>query len=171
MQEIRTWRDLLGQIASEPKEKQRIIEELGISSITLTRWIQGDSIPRLQNLRHLLGILPRHRLHFQELFKQEQVYEELANPSTEEGPRDIPPEFYARVFAARATTVENLRFWSSCNLILQQAIGQLDPERLGMAIWIVRCMDPSGPNEKVRSLRETTGIGTPPWQSNLESQA
>src|SRR5438874_12597767 len=162
MQELHTWRDLLAQLVSEPKEKQRVIEELGISSITLTRWIQGDSVPRLQNLRHLLTILPRHRLQFQELFKQEGVYEELANPSTEEGPKEIPPELYARVFAARATTVENLRFWSSCNLILQQAISQLDPERLGMAIWIARCMSPSGPYEKVRSLRETTGIGTPP---------
>src|SRR5207302_1764603 len=79
--------------------------------------------------------------------------------------------FYARLLQARASTSENLRFWSTCHLILQQALEQLDPERLGMSIWVVRCMPPSGPYNKVRSLRESVGLGTPPWPGNMEQTA
>jgi hypothetical protein len=50
-------------------------------------------------------------------------------------------------------------------------MGQLDPDCLGLAIWIVSCMPPSGPFNKVRSLRESVGIGTAPWPSNLEQNA
>src|SRR5205085_8873280 len=84
--------------------------------------------------------------------------------------KDIPSEFYGRVFSARSATNETLHFWSISNLILQQALGQLDPDRLGMAITVVRCMPPSNGN-KVRSLRESVGQGTPPWNGDLEQQA
>jgi hypothetical protein len=40
-----------------------------------------------------------------------------------------------------------------------------------MAIWVIRCMPPSGPYNKVRSLRECFGLGTPPWSGNLEQTA
>ncbi|GCE24317.1 hypothetical protein [Dictyobacter kobayashii] len=83
----------------------------------------------------------------------------------------ILPEFYTQIFMARATTSVNLRFWSLCNLILQQAIGQLDPERRGMSVWVARCMPPSGPLQKVRSMRESVGLGTTPWKGNLEQEA
>jgi hypothetical protein len=52
---------------------------------------------------------------------------------------------------------------------LKQAIGQLDPDRLGMGINVVRCMPPSP--ERSHSLRESVGIGTPPWEGDLEQKA
>ena len=171
MQEARTWRELLGMIISDSKEKQRITDELGITPITLTRWVNGDSDPRPQNLRHLISVIPQHREQLLDLLKEEKGLGEFANPVQEDTTKDIPSEFYARVFVARASTTEHLRFWSICHLILQQAIGQLDPERLGMSIWVVRCMPPSGPYNKVRSLRESVGLGTPPWVGNLEQTA
>lgn len=171
MQEARTWRELLGMIISDSKEKQRIIDELGVTPITLSRWVSGQSDPRSLNLRHLLSVIPQYREQMQDLLKTEKGLGEFANPAQEDTSKDIPAEFYARVFVARASTTEHLRFWSICHLILQQAIGQLDPERLGMAIWVVRCMPPSGPYNKVRSLRESVGLGTPPWPGNLEQTA
>lgn len=171
MHEAQTWRELLGIIISDSKEKQRIIDELDITSITLTRWVNGESDPRPQNLRHLLNVLPQHRDQFLELIREEKGMGDFSPPGQEEIAKEIPSEFYGRVFVARATTTDSLRFWSSCNLILQQALGQLDPERQGMAIWVVKCMPPSGPYGKVRSLRETVGQGTPPWNGSLEQQA
>lgn len=170
-QEARSWRDLLGTIIGDSKEKQRIADELGVRPITLTRWVSGDSDPRPQNLRHLLNVLPQHREPLLDLIREEVGYEEFTNVTQTDTSGEIPAEFYARVFVARASTSENLRFWSICNLILQQAIGQLDPDRLGMSIWVVRCMPPSGPHHKVRSLRESIGLGTPPWGGNLEQKA
>jgi hypothetical protein len=63
-----------------------------------------------------------------------------------------------------------MRIWSLCQLALQQTVAQLDPYRLGLLVKIVRCMPPSLAG-KVRSLYEYTGIGTPPWQHNLEHNA
>ncbi len=170
--EVQTWRELLGTIISDSKERQRLIDALGVTSITLTRWVSGESDPRAQNLRHLLSVLPQHREHFIELLKKERGLGDFVNPVPEEAPPgEIPSEFYARVFVARSTMMDNLRFWSTCNLILQQALGQLDPDRQGMSIWVVKCMAPSGPYKKVRSLREVVGQGTYPWSGNLEQQA
>jgi transcriptional regulator with XRE-family HTH domain len=171
MQEADTWRELLATIISDNKEKQRITEELGITPITLTRWVNGESAPRPQNLRHLLTILPQYREQLVQLLQEEQGIGDLTQFFQEESEKDIPAEFYARIFMARASTTENLRFWSTCNLILQQAIGQIDPNRQGICLWVVRCMPPSGAHNKVRSLRESVGLATPPWGGNLEQQA
>jgi len=166
--EPQDWRELLGNIISDSHEKQRIAQELGVRTITLTRWVTRESDPRPQNLRHLLNVLPEQRELLLELIGEEFV--DFTAGAIDDSSKDVPSEFYGRVFSARAATNETLHFWSICNLILQQAIGQLDPDRLGMAITVVRCMPPSN-GHKVRSLRESAGQGTPPWSGDLEQQA
>jgi len=171
MQEVHTWRNFLGTIISNTKEKQRIADELGVKPITLTRWVSGESDPRPHNLRLLLNVLPGQREQLLDLIRQEEGLEEFSDTIKDDTYKDIPSEFYSNVFVARASITENLRYWSLCQIILQQALGQLDPDRLGMAIWVVRCMPPSGFYHKVRSLRESAGTGTPPWGGNLEQRA
>jgi transcriptional regulator with XRE-family HTH domain len=171
MHEDKTWREYLGTIITNAKEKQRIVEELGIQPITLNRWISGESEPRPHNLRRLLTILPHHRDQLIELIKKEKGFEEFSNLASEDVQNEISSEFYSKIFVTLASSTHNLRIWSICSLILQEALDQLDTERLGMAIWIVRCMPPSGPDCKVRSLRETIGLGTSPWSGHLEQKA
>lgn len=172
MPEYKTWREYLGVIISNTKEKQRIAEELGIQPITLNRWVSGESEPRPLNLRHLINVVPQQRDQLLELIRREKGFEEFSSSSTQEDTlSEISPDFYTKVFVARASSTSNLRFWSICNLILQQALSQLDPDRQGVAIWVVRCMPRSGPQKKVRSLREVIGLGTPPWTGNLEQKA
>ena len=171
MQKAQSWRSLLGSIISDPKEKQRIIEELNVTPITLSRWVNGDSDPRPQNLRTLVNVLPQYREQFLDLLKDERGGEEIPPLLDNSAIEEISSDFYEQVFVMHASTTENLRFWSMCHLILQQIIGQLDPERQGIAVWIVSCMPPSGPLNKVRSLREVIGLGTPPWPANLERLA
>jgi hypothetical protein len=171
MQEAQTWRELLATIVRDNKEKQRLIEELHVTPITLTRWMNGDSEPRPQNLRHLMNALPQYREQFRALLKDEKGLRDVVNLTADEEVKEIPTEFYANVLTARATTNATLRFWSTCHLILQQALGQLDPDHLGMSLWVARCMPPSGPYQKVRSLRESVGLGTGPWAGNLEQHA
>ncbi len=171
MEEARTWREILGQIIKDSKEKQRLIDELNITPITLTRWVNGESDPRPQNLRQLINALPQHREQMQKLLREERGLGSFSFSDEDEATKVIPTEFYARVLVARASTSENLRFWSTCQLILQKALEQLDPEQRGMSIWVVRCMPPSGPYRKVRSLRESVGLGTSPWIRSLEQNA
>ncbi|GAC1354856.1 MAG: hypothetical protein NVS4B11_25180 [Ktedonobacteraceae bacterium] len=171
MQEAQTWRKFLGTIISNAREKQRIANELGVKPITLTRWVSGESDPRSQNLRLLLSVLPGQREQLLDLIRAEEGLEEFSNITKDDTFKDIPSDFYSSIFTTRASITENLHYWSICQAILRQALGQLDPDRLGMAVWVVRCMPPSGSHNKVRSLRENVGTGTPPWGGNLEQKA
>ena len=171
MQHFESWRDLLKTIISDPQERLRLSEELGIRTITLSRWANHETDPRPQNLRHLLSALPQYREQLLDLIREEHGFEEFSDAGIDDASMGLPAAFYTNVFSTRAATVDTMRYWSICNLILQQAIGQLDPDRLGMAIHVVRCMPPSQSDEKVHSLRESVGIGTPPWVGDLEQKA
>jgi transcriptional regulator with XRE-family HTH domain len=169
-----TWRALLGKLIQDSSERQRIAQALDINVITLSRWISGENAnPRLPLLRQLLQVIPyQHRELMQELLLQEfpalTSSLKIVKQSAEEN--EIPSEFYTRIFKAFAVTPPLQRSWSIQSLILQQALGQLDPDHVGMAVTIVQCMPPSH-NGLVCSLRERAGYGTPPWSVNLEPYA
>ena len=160
MQEQPTWRDVLGSVIQDPQERRRIATELGINPVTLTRWVNKDASPRPQSLQRLLKALPQHRKVLLELVVNE--FEGFATEA-EDLLHRIPSEFYNRVLRTLATIPKVLRFQSLCDLILQQALEQLDPQRIGLAIIVVRCMLPSQEG-KIRSLRESVGRGTQPWE-------
>ncbi len=172
MQELSTWRDLLGSVIQDPQERRRIANELGINPVTLTRWVNKDASPRPQSLQRLLKVLPQHRKVLLELLVNdfEGFVAEPEDALTEDLQDKIPSEFYNRVLRTRATIPKVLRFSSLCDLILQQALEQLDPQRLGLAIIVVRCILPSQEG-KIRSLRESVGRGTHPWEGKLDQQA
>jgi hypothetical protein len=171
MYEPETWRDLLKTILEDVQERQRLSEELGIRTVTLMRWANNQADPRPQNLRHLLAAVPQHREQLLELLSEEEGFEDFPSEESGDASKEISDTFYTRVFRSRATTLENSRYWSICNMVLQQALGQLDAERLGMAINVVRCMPPTASDQKVHSLRESIGIGTPPWGGEREQKA
>ena len=169
MQDSQKWRDLLGKIIKDSQERQRIANELGVSPVTLMRWVTGESNPRPQNLRLLINALPEYRQLF-----LDSIPEELSNALVQGGgeehlSHEIPSIFYARVLNAHCTLPKILHFSSICDVILQQALKQLDPNRVGMEITVVQCM-PLSHDSKVRSLRESMGRGTPPWNRELEQR-
>lgn len=172
MQEQPTWRDVLGSVIQDPQERRRIANELGINPITLTRWVNKEANPRPQSLQRLLKALPQHRKVLFELMVKEfgEFASEAEDSLTEDLQQKIPSEFYIRVLRTLATIPKVLRFSSLCDLILQQALEQLDPQRLGLAIIVVRCMLPSREG-KIRSLRESVGRGTQPWEGKLDQMA
>lgn len=164
-----TWRLFLGSLIQDTHERQRIAHELNVKPITLMRWINNESDPRPQNLRHLLSALPQHRKVLQALILEE--FHDFMLVPDDEIALEIPSAFYARVLNAYSTTPRALRFWSVCNLILQQALGQLDYGHLGVLIGILRCMPPGGKNGKIRSLRGSLALSSAPFTSQLEQQA
>lgn len=171
MSEQHSWRDLLRIIINDTHEKQRIASELGLNPITLVRWTTQETDPRPQNLRRLLDAIPQHRDQMLELIRDEDGFEEFSNAGMDDSSKDIPAFFCTSVFTARAATNDSMRYRTTCNMVLQQALGQLDPDRTGMSITVVRCMPPRDEHTKIRSLRESLGQGTPPWQADLEQQA
>ncbi len=168
---ITAWREFLGKIIVDTHERQRVANELNVSTVTLTRWVNGVSNPRPQNLRHLLRALPQHRAILTELIAEEypDMIQMIGNDQEKDESQEIPVELYTHVMHAYSTITKTQRFWTLSNFILQQALGQLDPNQLGLAVTLVKCMPPK--QGIIRSLREHVGHGTPPWGINLEQQA
>lgn len=172
MPEPPPWGELLSTIISNPTERDRIANEVGVHPITLTRWITGESKPRPQNLRQLIHALPKHQRD-QFLAVMEGDLPDLPALSAQvidDSLSEIAHTFIMEVLDTHATMSDTLRFWAIGRLVLQQALRQLDPERVGMAITVVRCMPP-GSDDKIHSLRENIGRGTPPWEGDLDQKA
>ena len=170
MQEMKenTWRKFLENIIADGREKQRIANELGVNPVTLSRWVTGETNPRQENLRRLFKALPAHRETLTRLIREE--YPAFDIPATGDEPEQIPAEIYRRILNMHVNVQESQRSWYLADLILQLALGQLDPDGLGMALTIAYCMPPSGPQRKVRSLRQSTGRGTSPWNTYLDRE-
>lgn len=168
-----TWREFLGQIIANGRERQRLAAAACVNVATLQRWARDRTMPREEHMEHLLAALPAEiypaflRLavvDFPDLWRENGVdgsYEQLSP--------DIPPEFYRRIFDALAFTPWPMCHQALQDLILQQMIELLDPGRHGLAISIVRCMPP-GSGAQVLSLREIGGMGTYPWKHDLEQK-
>ncbi|HTK10212.1 MAG TPA: helix-turn-helix transcriptional regulator [Ktedonobacteraceae bacterium] len=166
-QEAQKWRDLLAKRIRDPHERQQIALALNISQATLTRWVNGDSKPRKQNLHRLAQVLPEYRALFTRMAAES--FDEASKAYEEPENVEIPSIFYARVLNAHCNLPRIIHFSSLCEVILQQALKQLDPQRVGMEITVVQCMYPSR-DGKVRSLREYIGQATPPWNRDAESK-
>jgi len=102
----------------------------------------------------LTELLQREYGHFQDL-------------SVSDGQEQIDYAFIQQVWEARATTPAHLQFWTLSGKILESALRQFDPQRMGMSITVAQLMPPS-PHGSIRSLREVAGLGNPPWSPNLE---
>lgn len=170
MREPRTWRELLRSVIKDPQEKQRIADELNINPITLMRWVNGSSKPRVHYLQQLLYVLPQHCQELIASFAEEfDDTFDISERQVDEELQEIPSKFYAQVLTAHTTTPHPLRSSLIYTLILQQALRHLDPYELGMSITVVKCMPPA-PGHRVQSLREDLGRGTLPWKSHLDDQ-
>lgn len=160
-----SWPSILQGIIKAPNERQRLSTALGVTTMTLSRWASGESHPQRPHLIHLVQVL--HPQHRQELLDALEVqYPEIHSWLQEDSSDLIPPDFFAQVLSVRTTTTEPLLFWRISELVLKQALSQLDPNNLGMAVKIIECMPP-GPDGKIRSLRERMGKGTFPWIPDL----
>ncbi|HTI13763.1 MAG TPA: GAF domain-containing protein [Dictyobacter sp.] len=161
-----SWSNILQGIIKSTSERQRLAASLGVSGMTLSRWANGESKPQRPHLIHLLQVINANQR--QELLEAlEEQFPDVQSWLTEDTPEHIPSDFFAQILNIRATTTESLRFWRISEAVLKQALTQLDPNRLGMAVKLVQCMEPSI-DGKVRSLRERAGKGNSPWAADLE---
>jgi transcriptional regulator with XRE-family HTH domain len=163
---IPLWSSVLHDIIKSPFERQRLISALGVADMTLTRWANGESKPHRSHLSRLLQVVQApHRQPLLEAL--ELQFSDIRSLLKDETPEQISPHFFAEVIDALTTTAENQRFWRITDMVLRQALVQLDPYRLGMSIQVIQCMPP-GEDKKVRSIRTTIGRGTSPWTGDLE---
>jgi len=159
------WSIVLQGIIKSTTERKRLASALGMSDMTLIRWASGESNPQRPHLLRLVQVLqPHHREDMVSAF--EEYYPEIHSWLKSDATEAIPSEFFAHVLNVRTTTTESLRFWRISDMVLKQALSQLDPNNLGMAVKLIQCMPPK--DGKIRSIRECSGKGTPPWTADLE---
>ncbi len=164
-----SWQSILQQIIKTPDERQRMATTLGVTVMTLNRWANENSRPQRPHLIHLVQVIPaQYRMDF--LAALERSYPDLQGWLKDESKEQISSNFFAQVLSLRTTTIDSLRFWHISDLLLKQALEQLDPNKLGMSITLAQCMPPSS-DGKIRSLRERAGKGTSPWNADLEHLA
>ncbi|HEY0756790.1 MAG TPA: GAF domain-containing protein [Ktedonobacteraceae bacterium] len=166
--EFNTWREMLGFLTKNPPEKQRLAHEADVSVITLRRWVTGESNPREDNLRQLVGAISSEFVaQFRRLLEVD--YPLIAREELVRG-RIVPEvsaDLYAQVMRVYAKTPSILAGDTLYKLIFERALEHLDPDKLGLSLALVCCVHPL-PGHKVRSLRQVRGLGTPPFERELE---
>jgi hypothetical protein len=167
MEQHEDWRELLASWTEDSSERSRLIQAIGISPQTLSRWVNTGMNPQPQKLLKLLAALSPTQA--------EQIRPLLPITSsvisTSEESVSIAQGFYSSVLHTATALPKNMLFNRLASMIVEQAVVQLDPYRsVGIAVTLAECQPPdlSG---KVRSLYETFGRGTPPWPMFLEQQA
>jgi transcriptional regulator with XRE-family HTH domain len=166
-----SWRTVLQGIIKVTSEKQRLATALGLTPTTLIRWANGESTPQYQQLIRLVQVIhPQVRDEFIEALEQD--HPSISSSLKENTTEAVPSEFFAELLSVRTTISDSQRFWRISDLVLSQALRQLDPNNLGMSITLAQCMSPvEKHNSKVYSMRELVGKGTFPWDSDLEHMA
>lgn len=162
--EAATWRDLLAKLIEDLRERERIATAARVQPITLVRWTKGISQPHTENMRLLLKSLPSDVYpSFMHLIADDFPDLAQARMLDKQVQAVLPPEFYERVLRAHAELPRSIHSHVLSDLVLQQAIQHLDPDKCGMLISITNFVRPLN-GLKVRSMREISGIGTPPWE-------
>jgi hypothetical protein len=162
------WLQVLSEIIQSTPlpEKQRLATATGITVSTLDDWATDILPPQSQIIKFIKVLQPEPRDKLVEAMKES--YSNLPAWLRDEKIEEIPPGFFAEILKARTETDNSLRFWRICDLVLSQALVQLDPNQLGLSIRVIQCVPPMVPDSPIRSLRERVGKGTPPWTIDLE---
>ncbi len=168
--EALNWQKLLGKLIEKPSVCGRLAVSAHVRPVTLQRWARNISQPRKANLQTLLNALAEfpqeEALAFmqalQHAFPALRPQQNLASLRIQ---HDLPPDFYGRLFAALTLTPQPMCRQKIQELVLYQALHDLDSEHTGITMNLVCCMPPRlTHSNKVRSLREISGLGTFPWQ-------
>jgi transcriptional regulator with XRE-family HTH domain len=160
------WRGVLQRIIAVTAERTRLAAAMSVTPMTLSRWANDNSTPaKTQLIRLLQMVQPENRAELTEALEQD--YPDIHRLLHEEIAEQIPTSFFSQVLSTRATVIHSLLFWQISEMVLKQALAQLDTNRLGMSITLVQCMPPNQ-SGKIRSLRERVGKGTSPWAADLE---
>lgn len=166
-----SWRVILRRVVKPAGERQRLAHIIGLAPMTLARWISGESVPHKAHILRLLHVV-NPSLRDELLDALEADFPDIRLLYQNEGIEQLSSAFFAELLNIRATTSGPLLFHRVSQAVLDKAILLLDPHRLGMAITIARCMPPTPEhNQKIYSLKELAGRGTPPWKPDLEPES
>jgi hypothetical protein len=156
------FRAYLKEILRDAQVRKAIQERTDISARTLARWVSGQTAESdRKRLTSLLRALPQYREPL--LSTIVKALPDFAPPlldKTNSLLEDLPEDFWVRLVETHATTPNNLHFPTLVQLIFLQLQASIDPERLGLQLFVVQCSPPTSPAEPVRCLRTIVQMTT-----------
>jgi hypothetical protein len=160
-----TWRAYLGEIIREPEERRRLADELDVSEITLSRWASrepGAPRPHQNNLYRLIDhVAPHQKERLIVLLQQDFPDLQVSTNDSLLQRKEVPSLFAFRVLQAYNMIAQPYqRFWAIGHMVLQQALGQLDPDYHGIVATVVCCLPPHSSSSPIRSLYQTLLMST-----------
>jgi|SRR5579859_4468400 len=155
-QPAKSWRALLAELTETPSEKQRVAQELGIRTWTLSKWVTGKAAaPRPYTLKKVPDLFPQHRSEMITLLRQEfpdlDFPQDTVKEHEEEPLIPIPAVYYERHLQSFAHNEPMMATWSIIHLSLIQLATLLDADRSGLTISVLPCTPPRT-GSPVRSL-------------------
>lgn len=164
------WRDHLNNIIRGKQERKLIAVAVNVNPATLKRWAKNETSPHWDEARALAAAVPELQpLLLQDLLSAAGASNTDVVPppqtntleDSESEKNYIPTQLYTTVL--QVIYEKKAHFLEVCNILLPQALRQLDPNRFGMEISLVTCIPPTKEG-KVRSLWKCIAVGTPPWR-------
>ncbi len=154
-------------LRQERTEITRVAQAMDVAEITVYRWMNGSSEPRVMHLKRIPEVLEEHRSDLTQAIHQ-TFPGVLDPPSLRVG--EVKKDIYRRVLDIVATTPEDdSRYWQVTQAIFEYALLHLDPDRRGFAITYASLMPAR--EDGIHSLREVAMRGSDPWPFSLESRA
>jgi hypothetical protein len=148
-------------------ETTRVARDLEVAEITVYRWMNGSSDPRVIHLKRLPEVLGEHRGNL--TYAINQTFPGVLDPPSL-GIREVRKDIYRRVLDLITTTPEeDARYWQVTQAIFEYALLHLDSDRRGLAITYANLMPAH--SDGIHSLREAAMRGNYPWPFSLESKA
>jgi len=104
----------LGKLTERPAERQRVADALGVSTFTITRWVEGKAEPRIHNLKRLPEVFPAYQGQFTELIQAELApnIPPLPMSAVDRPEHEVGSEYFVRVLSTYATVSGPFRAWS-----------------------------------------------------------
>ncbi len=148
-------------------EVLRVAKAVGVSDITVYRWLNGVSAPRSAHMQRLADVLSPNVQVAGSTSSTQSGYQH-AQPGPVPGRWDVPRDLYRRVLEQAATTADDSsRRWHIIETIFEQALLFFDPDHDGLALTYVRLMPPCA-DGTIHSLFEAEMRGQAPWPFALD---
>ncbi|HLG77961.1 MAG TPA: helix-turn-helix transcriptional regulator [Ktedonobacteraceae bacterium] len=166
-----SWRAILAHAIANTQERARIARIVGVSPVTLVRWVKGERKPHAQLLARLPVALPQLA---QELRSSspDLVDDPFSRPPSDQlenrirDVHDLLQSLYIEVVQILAEVSADQSFWKVSSCIARKVLAVLDAEQRGM-IFMVLSATPPEAEGPVRSLYLRQAQGTPPWVGDV----
>jgi transcriptional regulator with XRE-family HTH domain len=168
MNDTSCWRDVLATLIKERRAREHLAQQIGVNPVTLARWIQKDSHPRLESLTRLLSAVPApyaDPLRTSIAREFPTLVPSLSLPARKPA-GELPASFYRQLFKLLSDYSVPIPYIAITDFVLTELIKLMNAEQEGLFVVVLQCLAPRQP-PFVRSLVTTCRAATLNWPRDI----